>query len=66
MTTFNLDEYAGLEKEHPQSCHTFVWDNFSSHINIQPERVHIPDGMAGDIPLPHMNNRTVKDFTPAQ
>jgi glucosamine-6-phosphate deaminase len=50
VTTFNLDEYVGLEKEHPQSYHTFMWENFFSQINIAPENVHIPDGLAADIP----------------
>lgn len=50
ITTFNLDEYVGIEKEHPQSYHSFMWENLFSHINIQPDRVHIPDGMAEDIP----------------
>ena len=50
VSTFNLDEYVGLEKEHPQSYHTFMWENLFSQINIQPENVHIPDGMAVDVP----------------
>ncbi len=51
VTTFNLDEYVGLEKEHEQSYHSFMWKNLFSQINIHPEKVHIPDGMADDIPL---------------
>jgi glucosamine-6-phosphate deaminase len=51
VTTFNLDEYVGLDKEHPQSYHTFMWDNLFSQINIPEGRVHIPDGMAEDIPF---------------
>jgi len=51
VTTFNLDEYVGLEKEHPQSYHTFMWENLFSQINISPDKVHIPDGMAEDIPF---------------
>lgn len=50
VTTFNLDEYVGLEKTHPQSYHAFMWDNLFGQINIKPENVHIPDGMAKDIP----------------
>ena len=50
VTSFNLDEYVGLPKEHEQSYHKFMWDNLFQHINIAPERVHIPDGMAEDIP----------------
>ncbi|RKX47549.1 MAG: glucosamine-6-phosphate deaminase [Verrucomicrobia bacterium] len=50
VTTFNLDEYIGLEKEHPQSYYTFMWENLFSQINIKPENVHLPDGMASDVP----------------
>jgi len=50
VTTFNLDEYIGLEKEHPQSYYTFMWENLFSQINIKPEKVHLPDGMAADVP----------------
>ena len=50
VTTFNLDEYIGLEKEHSQSYYTFMWDNLFSQINIKAENVHLPDGMAEDVP----------------
>ncbi len=50
VTTFNLDEYVGLPAEHTQSYHHFMWENFFQHINIPKNQVHIPDGMAKDIP----------------
>ena len=50
VTTFNLDEYVGLPKDHEQSYHTFMWENLFSRINVSADRVHIPDGMAEDIP----------------
>src|SRR5881296_3582953 len=50
VTTFNLDEYVGLDPEHPQSYHAFMWENLFRHINISNERVHIPNGLAKDIP----------------
>lgn len=50
VTTFNLDEYIGLPKEHEQSYHKFMWDNLFSQINIKTEHVHIPDGMTKDVP----------------
>lgn len=50
VVTFNLDEYIGLPREHAQSYHTFMWENLFSQINIQPENVHLPDGMATDVP----------------
>jgi glucosamine-6-phosphate deaminase len=48
VVTFNMDEYAGLPKEHPESYHSFMWHNFFSHIDIQPEQVHILNGNAPD------------------
>jgi glucosamine-6-phosphate deaminase len=49
VVSFNMDEYAGLPKEHPQSYHSFMWDNFFRHIDILPENVHILDGNAPDL-----------------
>jgi glucosamine-6-phosphate deaminase len=48
VVTFNMDEYAGLSEDHPQSYHRFMWDNFFSHIDIDERKVHILDGMAKD------------------
>ena len=28
VITFNMDEYVGLPKEHPESYHSFMWNNF--------------------------------------
>ena len=49
IVTFNMDEYVGLPKEHPQSYYRFMWDNFFSHIDISAKNVHILDGMAPDL-----------------
>jgi 6-phosphogluconolactonase/glucosamine-6-phosphate isomerase/deaminase len=41
VTTFNLKEYVGLAPDHPQSYHSFMWENFFQHINnCQTERAH--------------------------
>ena len=37
VTTFNLDEYVGLPREHPQSYHSFMWENLFRHVNIATE-----------------------------
>jgi glucosamine-6-phosphate deaminase len=50
VTTFNLDEYVGLPREHPASYHAFMWEHLFRHVNVRPERVHIPDGLAPHIP----------------
>jgi len=49
VTTFNLDEYIGMSSDNPQSYHYFMQDKFFRHINIKPENVHLPDGMAEDM-----------------
>ncbi len=49
ITTFNLDEYVSLSPDHDQSYHYFMWTNLFYHVNVDPNRVHIPQGMADDI-----------------
>jgi glucosamine-6-phosphate deaminase len=49
VVTFNMDEYCGLPKDHPESYHSFMWKNLFSHINIKPENVNILDGNAPDL-----------------
>lgn len=49
VITFNMDEYVGIPKDHPQSYHSFMWENFFSHIDILPENTHILDGNAEDL-----------------
>jgi glucosamine-6-phosphate deaminase len=44
VTTFNLDEYVGLKKDHPQSYHYFMHENLFKHINILTQNVYIPSG----------------------
>ena len=48
VITFNMDEYIGLSRDHPQSYHTFMWENFFKHIDIKKENAHILNGMAED------------------
>jgi glucosamine-6-phosphate deaminase len=50
VKTFNLDEYVGLAPAHPQSYHHFMWENLFRHVNIAKKNIHIPDGLAKDIP----------------
>ena len=44
VTTFNLDEYVGLRKDHPQSYHYFMHENLFKHINIPTQNVYLPSG----------------------
>ncbi len=49
VVTFNMDEYVGLDVNHPESYHSFMWNNFFNHIDIKKENVHILDGNAKDL-----------------
>ena len=49
VITFNMDEYVNLPEEHPESYHSFMWNNFFSHIDIKKENVHILNGNARDL-----------------
>ncbi len=49
VITFNMDEYVGLPEDHPQSYHTFMKENFFSHIDIDPDNVNILNGNAEDL-----------------
>lgn len=50
IVTFNLDEYYGLSSDHPQSYRYFMEDHLLYHVDIDPDNVHIPDGLTKDIP----------------
>ena len=49
VITFNMDEYVGLPEEHPESYHSFMWENLFQHIDIKPENVNILNGNAPDL-----------------
>ncbi|MEI6561750.1 MAG: glucosamine-6-phosphate deaminase [Verrucomicrobiota bacterium] len=49
-TTFNLDEYVGLGAEHPASYRRFMQEHLFASLNIPPDHIRIPDGLAADIP----------------
>ena len=44
VSTVNLDEYRGLPRSHPESYWSYMHRNFFDHINIAPDRVHLPNG----------------------
>ncbi|KAK6745785.1 hypothetical protein RB195_012103 [Necator americanus] len=49
VVTFNMDEYVGLPRDHPESYHSFMYNNLFRHIDIEPTNVHILDGNAEDV-----------------
>ncbi len=38
----------GLAPDHPQSYHFFMRANLFQHIDMAPDRCHVPDGLAAD------------------
>lgn len=46
VTAVNLDEYEGLNGEHPQSYRYFMNKHLFERINIPQEHTHIPNGIA--------------------
>ncbi|MFZ5968256.1 MAG: glucosamine-6-phosphate deaminase [Bacillota bacterium] len=48
-TTFNLDEYYGLDPNNPHSYYYYMQENLFKHINIERNRMHLPRGMCHDI-----------------
>lgn len=49
VVTFNMDEYIGIPREHPESYHTFMYKNFFSHVNVHPSNINILNGNAPDL-----------------
>ena len=48
VITFNLDEYCGVERDHPASYFTYMRQHLFDHVDIAPRNTHIPDGSAAD------------------
>lgn len=49
VVTFNMDEYVGLDENHTESYHYFMYDNLFNHINIPKKNVNILNGNAKDL-----------------
>lgn len=47
---FTLDEYVGLPDDHPQRYRNVIATEFTSRVDLDPDDVHGPDGLADDIP----------------
>lgn len=45
VVTFNLDEYYGLPRTHPESYWRFMQEQFFGHVDIPADNIHVPDGM---------------------
>ena len=49
VVTFNMDEYVGLPVEHPESYHSFMYNNLFRHIDCPDQNIHILNGNAPDL-----------------
>lgn len=49
VSTFNLDEYVGIPRNHPGSYFTFMTRHLFAHIDIRPSNAHVPDGSRADL-----------------
>ncbi len=43
ISSYNLDEYIGIERSHPQSYYNFMFENLFRHIDIDQKNIHIPN-----------------------
>jgi len=46
---FLLDEYVGLPADHPESYRNVIMRELVDHVDIDPDNVRVPDGLASDI-----------------
>lgn len=49
VVTFNMDEYVGLPEEHPESYHSFMYNNLFRYIDCPDQNIHILNGNAPDL-----------------
>ena len=48
-STFNLDEFAGVDSRHPGSFRTFMERHLFDGVNLRAERIHFLNGVARDL-----------------
>jgi glucosamine-6-phosphate deaminase len=49
VVTFNLDEYLGLDGQHPQSFAQYMDVHLFRHVNIKRENIHLLSGTPADV-----------------
>jgi glucosamine-6-phosphate deaminase len=49
VVTFNMDEYVGIPRDHPESYHSFMYKHFFSHVDVSPSNINILNGNAPDL-----------------
>ena len=48
-STFNLDEFVGVNGSHPGSFRHYMQQHLFDHVNLDPDRIHFLDGTAADL-----------------
>lgn len=48
-TSYNIDEYVGLDRDHPQSFYSFMKTHLFSNVDFTEGHMHIPNGAAPDL-----------------
>jgi glucosamine-6-phosphate deaminase len=48
-TTFNLDEFLGLDPRDPRSYRAFMQTHLFGHVNLPPRRIHFLNGATRDV-----------------
>ncbi len=61
VRTFNLDEYIGLSKTHPQSYYYFMNKYFFNHININKDDINFPSGIGNSLKNANDYNNLLND-----
>ncbi len=51
ITTFNLDEYIGLPKEHEGSYYYYMYERFFKPLELEKEQCFVPNGLATDLAI---------------
>lgn len=49
VVSFNLDEYVGLDKMHPNNYYRYMKEKLFDYIDIPSKNIHIPNGVAVDL-----------------
>lgn len=48
-SAFALDEYVGIDQQHPESYHSVIRRTVTEPLGFDPMRVHVPNGAAPDL-----------------
>jgi glucosamine-6-phosphate deaminase len=49
VVTFNMDEYVGLQQQHPESYYSFMHTHLFNHVDFDPANINILNGTATDL-----------------